>query len=330
MRPPELDIACVAELNADVIVSGAWPEPGHELLAEVAELVLGSSGAIFSADCARLGLRVGICGLLGLDELGAFVYAELERAGIATSGVQRRDDVRTGLTVSITGTGDRALLTVPRAMAVFSLEDVDWKLIRSSRHLHVSSPFLQEALLPDLASLLAKARKLGLSTSLDPGWDPHRRWQELQPCLALLDVLLPNEEEALALTGASAVEEALAQLARSARIVVIKLGARGAIARCGRDVYAAAATRANVLDATGAGDGFDAAFVWAWLDRRPIPECLRAGCMAGARVVEAAGGTAAFPTRDDVEAELGRRTRRGSIFRPSRSDSASHQEVKRD
>jgi ribokinase len=87
-------------------------------------------------------------------------------------------------------------------------------------------------------------------------------------------------------------------------MVVIKLGARGAVAGCGSDVYTAETARAEVLDATGAGDGFDAAFIWAWLDGRAIPDCLRAGCIAGGRVVGAAGGTTAFPPCADVEAQL--------------------------
>jgi sugar/nucleoside kinase (ribokinase family) len=324
MRATEHDITCVAELNADVIICGAWPEPGHEVLADVGDLVLGSSGAIFAADCVRLGLRVGICGLLGTDKLGAFVCTELERAGIDTSGVRRRDDVRTGLTVSITGSGDRAMVTFPGAMGMFRLEDVDWELIRASRHVHVSSPFLQEALLPDLHYLLSEARRVGVSTSLDPGWAPSARWQELRSCLEVVDVLLPNEEEALELTGTSTTMDALAHLSRLASVAVIKRGARGALAGFGGDVYEAAGVEANLLDATGAGDGFDAAFIWAWLSGRAIPDCLHIGCIAGSRVVEAAGGTASFPTHDNIEMELSRHAGDAAASGASPKGSSTH------
>jgi sugar/nucleoside kinase (ribokinase family) len=296
---PRFDVVVVGELNADVIVTGGWPEPGREVVADAGLLTLGSSGAIFAADCAGLGLSVAFCGLLGRDALGAFVHGELERAGVAPAGVRERDDVATGLTVSITGTGDRAMLTFPGAMAAFGADEVDWTTIAAARHLHVSSPYLQDALRPELPALLARARSLGLTTSLDPGWDPRERWLEVLPCLPHLDVFLPNEPEAAAIAGAASAEEALERL--SGPLVAIKLGERGAVATGG---VAAAAVPSDVVDATGAGDGFDAAFVWGWLGGRPLAHCLRLGCLAGARVAGAAGGTAGFPTAAELAAAL--------------------------
>jgi sugar/nucleoside kinase (ribokinase family) len=292
---PRFDVVVVGELNADVIVTGAWPEPGRELLAEAGLFTLGSSGAIFAADCVRLGLEVAFCGLVGRDALGAFVLGELERAGIATAGVRERDGVTTGLTVSITGTGDRAMLTFAGAMAAFGAGELDWATIGAARHLHVSSPYLQDALRPDLPAVLARARSLGLTTSLDPGWDPRESWLDVLRCLPHLDVFLPNESEAIAIARVASAEEALERLAGP--LVAIKLGERGALATGG---VTAAARAEEPVDATGAGDGFDAAFVWAWLAGRPTSECLHVGCIAGARVVRALGGTGGFPTAAEL------------------------------
>ena len=114
--------------------------------------------------------------------------------GIDYSLVSRDDTLTTGITVSITWSKDRALLTYLGSIAALQVSDVPNECLRGRRHLHVSSFFLQRALRSGLKSLLARAHENGLTTSVDPGFDPEEAWgRDLIDTLDEVDVFLPNE-----------------------------------------------------------------------------------------------------------------------------------------
>jgi sugar/nucleoside kinase (ribokinase family) len=120
-----------------------------------------------------------------------------------------------------------------------------------------------------------------------------------------VDVLLPNEVELAGLAGTADPERAIVTLANGRTLVVAKLGAQGALAVLdGRPVRVAPPDVA-VVDTTGAGDSFDAGFLDAWLEDRPIADCLRAGVACGALSTRALGGTTAQPTAEELAACLG-------------------------
>ena len=173
-------------------------------------------------------------------------------------------------------------------------------LLASARWVHVASPFLQPALGRRGRS---RARAAG-TTSLDPGWDPRERWE-----LAWegFDVLLPNAQEAQRLAGEEDVEAAARRLARGPPVAVswwcVKLGAPAARrsaappATARRPMRASAcAPRVEPVDATGAGDSFDAGFLAARLAGEDLAGALALGCACGALSTRAAGGTAGQPT----------------------------------
>jgi ribokinase len=119
-------------------------------------------------------------------------------------------------------------------------------------------------------------------------------------------VVLPNEGEALRLTGAADAETAARTLAGGARIAVVKLGAAGALAaERDRSVVRATARPIEAVDTTGAGDSFDAGFLAARLDGRPVDEALAYAVACGSLSTRAPGGTEGQATRDEVEAWLG-------------------------
>ena len=97
----ELDLLVLGEVNADVILSGnVEPAFGQqERLVDAGTVVLGGSGAIAACGAARLGLRVGYCGLAGDDAVGRFCLDELIAAGVDVGAVRRRADLSTGLGV---------------------------------------------------------------------------------------------------------------------------------------------------------------------------------------------------------------------------------------
>jgi sugar/nucleoside kinase (ribokinase family) len=195
---------------------------------------------------------------------------------------------------------DRAILTLPGTIPALRPADVPDRLLARARHVHVASLYLQPALAAGLADVFARARRLGLTTSLDTNWDPSGRWDSLAAILAHTDVFLPNAAELLAVTGAATPEDGAAALVAAGTTVVMKDGARGARAWWPGGACAAAGRPVEVVDATGAGDSFNAGFLAARLGGRPLPEAVAWAAAAGSLSTRAAGGTAAQATVDDL------------------------------
>jgi ribokinase len=295
-----MDLLVVGDANADLVLRGGDIVPSfgqREQLVDDAELVLGGSAGIMAAGAARLGLEVAIVACVGDDALGAVMIAALEAAGVDTRAVIRLADAPTGISVALARPDDRAVLTAPGAVATLRATDVPDDLLARARHVHVASPFLQDALRPGLRGLAERAR----SSSLDTGWDPQERWDVP---LDAFDVLLPNAEEALRLAGRrdGDVEAAAHDLAARGPQVVVKLGAEGALATDGKETVRASAQRLEPVDSTGAGDSFDAGFLAGRLNGDSLPEALALACACGALSTRRAGGTAAQPTLAEARA----------------------------
>ena len=206
--PAGVDLVVIGDANPDVLVIGddVTPEFGQkEKLVRSGSLAVGGSAAITAVAAARLGLSVALVAAIGPDPAGEFMRGELARAGVGTSSLAVRAASPTGLTVVLTGGTDRAILTALGAIGSLTAADVPVALLAGARHVHVSSYFLMaDSLGPGLAGLLAGARAAGATTSVDTNWDPSGRWGEdtwLRATLAQADLLLPNEAEALALSG---------------------------------------------------------------------------------------------------------------------------------
>jgi sugar/nucleoside kinase (ribokinase family) len=288
-----IDLLVVGDCNPDLILSGGdvVPEFGQwEKVVDDMRLVPGGSSTIVAAGAARLGLPTSLVAAVGDDLFGRFMLDAMAERGVDTGGCVIRADVATGLTVALTRGDDRAILTAPGAIATLRAEDVDGVRLRRATHLHVGSYFLLEGLRPGLGELVRMARAAGATVSLDPQGDPAGGWDGgMRDLLPSIDVLFVNETEAAAIDGARA------------GLVVVKRGARGASAG-GVDV---APPAVDAVDATGAGDSFDAGFLAAWLAGEPVEQALRLGCACGALSTRALGGTAAQPTLDEARAAAG-------------------------
>ncbi|MCR4408549.1 MAG: carbohydrate kinase family protein [Anaerolineae bacterium] len=296
----------IGELNVDLIISGlpSLPVLGQELLCQDFEMTLGSSSAICASWLAALGATVDFWGKVGCDLYGEFVVGELERRGIGTDGVIRDSSIRTGVTVSLSYPHDRALFTYLGSIAALRLSDLHLGLLSRYDHLHSASIFLQRELRPGLPALYRAAKKAGLTTSLDSGWDPEEQWgRDVFDVLPHVDFFLPNETEALHLTGANDIEEAATELSCYAGTVVVKLGREGALACTGGQVWKASGFKVEVVDTTGAGDAFNAGFLYAHvIEGRPIPEALHFANACGAIAVTIIGGATALPSAAEVDA----------------------------
>jgi sugar/nucleoside kinase (ribokinase family) len=295
MKTSRLDCLVAGDANADLLIDGiAKLEFEKEKLATDMNLVLGGSSSIFAFNLARLGAKVGFVGVVGDDFFGTFVTERLRWAGVDVHALRRLHRTKTGLTIWCNQGSRRAGITYNGTIAMVRARDVDREL-RRARHLHVGAYFLLEKLHPGAVALFRRAKTLGLTTSLDCNYDPAETWDSgIRQVLKFTDIFFPNEIEALRLTNSRNVERAARELAKLARIVVVKLGARGALVCTEGKQFHVPAVKARVVDTTGAGDSFDAGFLACYFKGGSIDASARAGAVAGARAVSAVGGTGAF------------------------------------
>jgi sugar/nucleoside kinase (ribokinase family) len=302
-------VLVAGDANLDLVLRGdVVPRFGQaEQLLDAADLVLGSSAGICAAGLARLGVDTALVARVGSDAFGARTRELLAQAGVDTEAVLITDQP-TGVSVILSAPDDRAILTLTGALAGLTAVEV-LAAAEGASHVHVASYFLVPGLARELPAVLAALRARGITTSLDTNWDPAEQWAGVADCLPHVDVLLPNASEAVALAralGGSPADavEAARELAARGPVVVVKDGAEGGFAVAGDELVRAPGLVLDVIDTTGAGDSFDAGFLAAWLDGRPLAEAVRWAAVAGSLSTRGAGGTGGQATRAEVEAEL--------------------------
>jgi sugar/nucleoside kinase (ribokinase family) len=304
----DIDVLVVGEILADVIVRDRDPRPEFgqtERYVDSVSLVMGSSSVIFACGAARLGLRVAMASVVGDDALGRFMLASMAERNLDTIAVRVDPNHPTGASVHLASSTDRAILTAPGTTPLVRAEDVPLSLVRRARHIHAGAVYVMDALRPGLPALFRAARAGGATTSCDTNWDPVEQWDGgIREILNETDIFLPNEAEATLIARERDPETAArALVAMGARVVAVKLGAAGAIAVTADGRRAACpALPIEPVDATGAGDSFDAGFVAAWLAGRPLETCLAIGAACGSLSTRGVGGTGAQPTLDEAEA----------------------------
>jgi sugar/nucleoside kinase (ribokinase family) len=295
-----VDLVVLGDCNPDVLVLGGDVTPAfgqQEKLVGSIDLVVGGSAAITAVAAARLGLNVALVAAVGADPAGAFMLDQLTREGVDVSAVTIRAQTPTGMTVALSRGRDRAILTALGAMTSLTAVDVPGTLLARARHVHVSSYFLlEDSLGPGLAGLLSAARAGGATTSLDTNWDPSERWgdERLAAAIAQTDLLLPNEAEALRLSGAGRLDDAVSTLATGRRLVV-KLGERGVVCADRSTRYEVSVPAVTPVDTTGAGDCFNAGLIAGLLQGLALPAAAALGCATGALSTGGLGGTASAP-----------------------------------
>jgi sugar/nucleoside kinase (ribokinase family) len=297
------DVVVVGELNPDLILSGdVVPEFGQvEKLVENSALTIGSSSAIFACGAARLGLRVAFIGKIGTDEFGFFMRHSLEEYGIDTSGIVEDNETPTGLSIILSRGTDRAILTFPGTIPCLRYYEIRHDLLAQSRHLHLGSYFIQKALRLDVPNLFDLAHQYGLSISLDTNYDPSETWNEgIEISLQKVDIFLPNELECLAISGKTNLDEAVDYLGKKVRFLGVKLGDRGALLRHNSKQHQEKSILVDVVDTVGAGDSFDAGFVYGYLAGWNPARVLKFATICGCLSTRKVGGTRAQPTLEEA------------------------------
>ena len=300
----ELDLLVLGDANPDVIVSAPGIEPRFgqaEQLVDSATLVVGGSGAITAMGAARLGLRVGLCAVVGDDDSGRLMTVKLTEAGVDLASLIVDAYRPTGMSVILNRGDDRAVLTASGTISALTPDDLDALPDRPARHVHAASYYLMsDEYRAALPGAFERFRAAGVTTSVDTNWDPSERW-DVDALLRETDVFLPNEAELGAITRSPILDRALAVVGELGCDVAVKRGERGGVARVGQTIYRALRTPpVEYVDAVGAGDTFDAGYLAGRLLGRDSATALAMAVIAGSLSTAGAGGTDAQPTVDEV------------------------------
>lgn len=271
-------IAVIGNTNLDVMLSdtSAIPAPGTEVIVPDIEIRLGGSAGNMALRCADLGHRTILVSRVGSDVPAGVMSSLLDQPGLTS--VLVRDPLKaSGITVAVESPGrDRSFLSSLGAMSELEAGDIPSRVLEAD-FVVIGGYFLLSKLRGDALSRLVTSTSSGTRTVLDTGYPPEG-WteavqQEALRAVSTVDLFLPNEDELLGLTGSTDVQQAALQLAAEAgSLVVVKRGALGAgMASPDGRWMEASATPVEVVDSTGAGDGFNAAFLVS-LSRGDSPE----------------------------------------------------------
>jgi len=276
--------------------------------------------AIFIDACARLGLRSGIIGAVGKDDFGKMLLDRLRGDGVDVSKVKVLDEYTTGVAfVTYFSTGERQFIYHIRHAASGQIfpEDVDPEYVRKARVLHIMGSSL--SINENCKAACYKALEIAEEAGNIVTFDPNLRKELLdvsiireisRPVLKVAKAVLPSAAEIEALTGiADPIKAGKKLIEDGVELVVVKLGAKGSVAITQEDIVEMPAIKVEEVDPTGAGDVFDAAFVYGLLKNWSIKEILRFANAAGAIKVTRFGPMEGPTSIDEIEDLL----RRGKV-----------------
>ena len=300
-----IEVLVVGELNVDIILNqiDGLPEVGKEKLAKKLTVTLGSSSAIFASNLSTMGASVAFLGKIGTDHHAELVRSSLADKGVITDFILETNEHKTGLTVVMNYDMDRANITYPGAMNYLTEPEITDDILAQAKHMHLSSVFMQPGLKSNIIGLFTRAKNVGLTTSLDPQWDPAEKWDlDLEGLLPLVDVFMPNSIEFQLLTATNSINSGLDMVKGFANIIAIKDGEHGAhLWNDGKLITKPAFFNPNVADCIGAGDSFDAGFISQYILGSALEECLTYGNISGAINTTERGGTTAFENIDKIK-----------------------------
>lgn len=308
---PALDVVGLGEVVIDLIASiPRFPEPDEKIFATKYEKHPGGVTANFCVAISRLGMKAGFIGGVGEDADGTYLRDTFRRERVDASRLVTRKGAPTPLNfVTITPDGQKTIFQSPYMLTVFPRpEELDLDYISEARVLHIT------ALRVDTAERALKyAKKEGLITSFD--LEKHVAvygFEKLAPLIKLTDILLPNKMGALTFSGTQNLREAAEKLlALGPKTVVITLGEKGCLIKTEKETLEVPAFMVKAVDATGAGDAFNAGLITGILNQWDLREAAKFANAVAAMKITHIGAQAGLPTRREVDGFLEKRGQKG-------------------
>lgn len=281
----------VRPADPDVFRTGSSP-------AEEIRMSAGADALNEATVLAKLGKKVRLETIIGSDKAGKYIEEHCRELGIQLPGDCIRNEIPTGINVVlIDRAGARHFLTDPRStLRKLTVRDLHMPFPESAGIVCFASIFVFPEIGPaEMETIFRRAKEQGKIVCADmTKRKKNETAADLACALRYVDYLLPNDEEAMLLTGKDTVEEAAEALRDAgAGTVVVKSGSRGCylLENERKGVWIPAEEKVECLDTTGAGDSFAAGFLFALSEGKSAEECAGYGNRCGARAVGVVGAT---------------------------------------
>jgi len=296
-------IVVVGSSNMDLVVkSPRIPAIGETVLGEDFIMTPGGKGANQAVAAAKLGAQVSLVAKLGDDMFARASVGNLKQAGVDTEYVVQTQEAPSGVAlITVDRAGDNVIVVAPGANGLLSTEDV-----AAARSAIASAGAMLLQLEVPLATVEFAARlanDCGIPVILDPA-----PAQELDSALlAMVDILTPNESEAMILTGAEVTDEDSARaacrdlLARGVKAVILTMGASGFLLADGERMQFVPAVEVDAVDATAAGDAFAGSLAVGLAQGKAILDAALFANYVAALSVTKMGAQSAMPSRTEAE-----------------------------
>ncbi len=301
------------------------PGPGETVLGGGLLTSHGGKGANQAVAARRAGATVTFIGKRGADGPGEAIARRLAEEGIGTEGFLRDPTAPTGVAfIAVDPRGQNQIVVAPGANATLTVDD----LLAFRRLLPGGRVLLTqlETPLPTVQEALRAARTCGMLTILNPA--PAVRLGA--DVLRMVDLLVPNEQEAAVLAGRPVQSVADAEAAAAILLgfgcgaVVVTLGSQGALLLRGGAARHFPAFPVQAVDATAAGDAFCGALAAALVEGEDLEEAIIFACAAGALTCTKRGAQESLPTRDAILALMRRQPGPPTSQRPRNGAVGAH------
>lgn len=302
MKEKRPEVITVGIVFSDQIMSGftRLPEWGKEVFGVHSGPFIGGGSAITAVRLEKLGVHCKCVARVGNDAFGGWFHEQLKEYGVDTESLYCDAAARTNITVAITSKTDRSYVSYLGMAEESELKILDEICVNelshnvnTYRHVHLCGHKHD-------IGCIRQMKKYGVTLSLDIGWDETERWDGIIELLKWVDVFMPNEFEALRITGSTGIDEALRILQSYTKAVVIKRGASGSIGLKGSQYASAPAFIVDAIDATGAGESFNAGYLYGMLSGFSLSQSLTIGNACGALAVMQPGGLSKLLGINDV------------------------------
>jgi len=301
-----MKVLCLGIIVGDFIAKPVetMPERGKLTFVEKTELHIGGCATNTGIVAKKLGVVVAIIGKVGNDNLGRFIINKLKEEGIDTEFIKISDRFTTsGTSVLVHSDGERSFLHSVGANADFTIDDIDFSLFKNFSIIHIAGPFLMPNFIgEDLFKTLKEAKNIGLITCLDTVWDCFGRWLKgIEKSLPYIDYFFTSLEEAKMISGEKEKEKICNFfLSKGVKNVCLKMGENGSYIKNEKEEYYFPALKVNVVDTTGAGDGYVAGFIKGLTLNYDFKKCGLLANIVGAKITTEIGATSGIKNWNDL------------------------------
>lgn len=281
--------------NIDLIYSGfdRFPGKGEEIFAKEFSMEFGGGIPATMINLSRLGIKSRILTFIGEDFFSGFVKKTLEQHQVETINLYEGNKMPVILSSTFLQNGDRSFISYTDGIEL--TDDTIKKIyenLKGARIIDMHIGFLD---------VYKKLKKDGAMHIFDTGWEEDLSIEKYREYLEIADYYVPNQKEALKITGTSSLEDAAEVLSEFLPEVTIKMDKEGCLLK-NKDGIKIISPVENVIavDATGAGDAFMCGFIYGLYHNYPVEQCIKFGNVTGSACVQGRGCISNFVNEKEL------------------------------